>query len=264
MARVSQSAQRSFAPLPEHRRSAIRQKLNGKLFLKGGPKISDICQGAVGDCFVLAGLAALAHTRPRVIKKHITADCHGDVHVRMARGIQIVPPREMFVDRKTHEPLYAYPVGGATWVVLMENAMAMQAGGFAVLDKGGRPGDAVETLTGFKSVRRKVSSDADFARMVDALLKEIPCTAETWPEASRVDGTCFRLDHAYTVLGAGQSIALDPSSGYVDVLDPFGSCDDRPQTHPGSAFGLSEHGHHRVPWNDFKKYFLAYTTNRPV
>lgn len=52
------------------------------LFSKGGPVVADINQGSLGDCYYLAGLAAVAQDQPDLIKSMFTDNGNGTYGVR--------------------------------------------------------------------------------------------------------------------------------------------------------------------------------------
>jgi hypothetical protein len=52
---------------------------NRQLFAAGGPSSRDIRQGAVGDCWLMAGLGAAAQSNANSIRQTV-ADCRKSIH----------------------------------------------------------------------------------------------------------------------------------------------------------------------------------------
>lgn len=80
--RVEQSLQTSTATLQF-------SKISGRLYVKkpgesSGITPGDIMQGLMGDCYLLAGMAAVAKTNPEMIKQMITQNKDGSITVRFS------------------------------------------------------------------------------------------------------------------------------------------------------------------------------------
>jgi len=92
-----------------------------------GPQYNDIRQGAVGDCYFVASLAALADTDPEIIRQLVAPLGDGTCAVRFYRG-----GTSVFVRIDADLPTYsggslAYAkltASGETWVAMVEKAYA--------------------------------------------------------------------------------------------------------------------------------------------
>lgn len=113
---------------------------SGRPLFADGPEYDDVIQGSLGDCYFLAGLAALARQAPAVIEQSITELGDGTCAVRFYSGDE---PRYYRVDRD----LPAGPAcadrspDGELWVALLEKAFAQFRFGqnsYASLEGGGR------------------------------------------------------------------------------------------------------------------------------
>ncbi|MCK5945269.1 MAG: hypothetical protein KAI24_24990, partial [Planctomycetes bacterium] len=112
------------------------------LFGPGGPSEDDVLQGAVGDCYFMAVLSAIAHQQPEEIRKMVTSLGDGSYAVRFFRNGQ---PCYVRVDGDLWTTLggavqYAKPgPSGAIWVPIVEKAFAFfreGAGTFASINGG--------------------------------------------------------------------------------------------------------------------------------
>ena len=128
----------------------------------------DIHQGGLGDCFLLASLAAVASKEPQVLRKMIKQQ-QGSLAVWIqffdgepAKPVMVGPVDEQFAVYKPGtkagdkdlggQPLFAAPAGaqGAIWPLLIEKAYAIKFkdGSFAELNQGGKAPDAMTHITG--------------------------------------------------------------------------------------------------------------------
>jgi hypothetical protein len=99
------------------------------LFNNGTPQASDVCQGAVGDCYLLSALADVAYNNPDYIKSMIWSNGNGTYGVRFY-DVDNQKPIYVTVDDELNQ--YAAGWGnywswqvtgdGAAWVSLIEKA----------------------------------------------------------------------------------------------------------------------------------------------
>lgn len=102
------------------------------------PEAEDVDQGEVGDCWVLATLAALAHLAPAYLKSLVEVQDNGRFLVHLDKDIDVGPvidAREVDGEAQA-QPLYAH-FRRAAWVPVMEKA-------FARRDVAGRLEEAVD------------------------------------------------------------------------------------------------------------------------
>lgn len=120
-----------------------------------GDKIqpADICQGQVGDCWLMSAIACLAQVPGAIQRNFVIREYthYGRYKIRLfdkGKGWVTVPVDDWIPCRKgTTQPLFAKPSGDAAWVLLLEKAMAKHYGSYAALD-GGSTLWAFECLTG--------------------------------------------------------------------------------------------------------------------
>jgi Calpain family cysteine protease len=98
---------------------------SGVIFAKGGPKPSDIAQGALGDCTLLADMAEVADRNPALIQNMFINNGDGSVTVRLYHN---GAPDYVTVDAQLPSggQLYDRPVNGVLWPALLEKAMVQE------------------------------------------------------------------------------------------------------------------------------------------
>ena len=140
----------------------------GELF-RDGATVGDVVQGRngprhLGDCWLLASLAALAHSRPGMLEQAVTDHGDGTYTVRLyaeagatAEDIRVTGDLPQTADGRD---AYAQrPDPAELWVGIIEKAFAAHCGGWDAID-GGHPTHAWRILTGCKHVY-KISRRAD-------------------------------------------------------------------------------------------------------
>lgn len=135
-----------------------------KLFA-GGIQPGDICQGQLGDCWLMSALACLAHEEGAIQNVFLTDEynSYGCYKLKLFdkpanKKVTVVIDDMIPVKKGTCNAIFAKPQGEA-WVVLLEKALAKFKGSYNALD-GGSILWAFECLTGdyvFKFQRDKAS-----------------------------------------------------------------------------------------------------------
>jgi len=118
-------------------------------------------QGAIGDCFLIASLCAVAKDDPSLLQGMVQQTETGFV-VHAATDCYIshsLPTGNSAAN--SHGDVYGYSDDGATMVPIVEKAYAQRVGGYDVLGKGGYPEDALEWLTGRPAFARATSGAND-------------------------------------------------------------------------------------------------------
>ena len=131
------------------------------------PKTTDAAQGSLGDCFLVASLAAIANASPETIKDAITFNAStGTYSVRFyeEKGRNNFTPVQIEVDAylpskvgSKDDPAYAGDKGGVMWVAIAEKAYAKWKGGYDVIGEGGVMADAMQEISGVKSLSKQPS-----------------------------------------------------------------------------------------------------------
>lgn len=125
-----------------------------------GVNPDEICQGALGNCWLLAAAAALANQKSAINRVFSTHERNprGKYHLRLYNN-QEEAWEDLFIDdnipcdRKIWEkdgkavPVFSKPSGEALWVLLLEKAFAKSCGSYASIE-GGQTLWAVQAMTG--------------------------------------------------------------------------------------------------------------------
>lgn len=188
------------------------------LFSDAGPSQSDIKQGQLNDCYLLASLGSVATTDPSLIYNTITSLGDGTYAVRVMHG-RTAKYYEVNADLPTtygSSPAYAgLGQDGALWVALVEKAFALDKGGsYAKLDTGGWMGNVYKSL----GLGARTAGATAFTAVAAALASGDPVTVATKKRQSSVSSLVS--NHAYTV----RSIQLDSKGHLVSMtlVNPWG------------------------------------------
>jgi len=93
------------------------------LFSSAGPAYSDIRQGAVGDCYLLAGLSAIAMDAPRMLRQNLVDFNDGTFGIRLGNNFYRVDSDLPVANSRSANPAYAgFGAEGSLWVALVEKA----------------------------------------------------------------------------------------------------------------------------------------------
>lgn len=218
-----------------------KARYTGPLFIDG-PAPSDVKQGAIGNCFFPAALAAVAHVRPDAIEDMIKDNGDGTYTVRFYSGDWSGPGAPAYIDvdadlysRSYGGPVYGASLGGSTaadkmelWFPLVEKAYAKWKGGYRDIGKGGVSGRVMQEVMGARydyEVLAATSADNVYAILQRAEQKGWPATAGTFGKerADLYTNTGVYANHAYSILGTEE----ENGTKYVKLRNPWG------QSEPG-------------------------------
>jgi uncharacterized protein YukE len=254
-------------PTSKHVSVADETSLAGALYPNGTPTAADVKQGAVGDCWLLSALAAMAGSDDgrKKIMNMIHVNDNGTYTITFADLTAVTITGELYVD-VDNKPVYAQAAGGQNdnWVQIIEKAYAARnAKGFPSLD-GGDQDDALRILGGYKTttldLNPSFSFDPSDAEIVRAIRKALdagkPVTAS---------GPIKGGPHAWTI--------TDVRDGFVHVRNPWGDGQDEKAfidmlkgplhfVGPYSTYKTDDPGTLRVPVKEFTNGFdnLEYAT----
>lgn len=225
----------------------------GRPFLPGegdGSDIhpSDVRQGSIGDCYLLASLAAIAQQNPEAIRRMIRANEDGTYtvtlyqhHSPLAFWEPRFEPVEVTVTpdfpTRNGAPVFAHPgdaSGGEQelWVMLIEKAYAQSHSSYGAIE-GGFGSDAMQHLTGAPSEwhlpqavsfsdladhfeaghAMTASSLADLRLEVGELSLDIPDFTRSNP---LYQGNALHASHEYYVSG------IDRAAQTISLRNPWG------------------------------------------
>jgi hypothetical protein len=235
-------------------------RYTGPLYVNGvSPE--DVKQGAIGNCYFPAALAAIAHTKPQAIKDAIKDNGDGTYSVRFYSGAGPYR-REVFIDvdgdlysRSYGGPVYGQSLGGSLdkdkmelWYPIIEKAYAQWKGSYEAIGNGGVTGNVMREVLGVSSQHSGVSehnADRVFQLLKVAEQKGRVATAGTYgaSESARYTNSGLYANHAYSVFG----VVEDNGQRYVKLRNPWG------QSEPG--FDGKNDGIFKLELEKFAKYY---------
>ena len=192
------------------------------LFSSFGPDEDDVRQGALGDCWFLATLSAVALQNPERIRSHVTDLGDGTYAVMLFEdGVRhyyrVDNDLPVQVDDNSR---LAYARGGAEgslWVAVVEKAAAIHFGGEYGDIEGGFGADAFDAL-GISNQEYDVDDDNIAATMKAYLDAGHAITVSTiWTMSGFDVGENWVPSHLYTVVG------IDLEAGTIRVRNPWAS-----------------------------------------
>ena len=125
---------------------------------------SDIRQGAIGDCFLIAPIYDLARRNPETIHNMMKDNGDGTVTVRLfeKQGDNTFKPQFITVDKSVPDnDAHAEDV---LWVQMIEKAYAVQQGSFDSITYGGHSHEVFESLLGVSSTKSEMPSGVQTAK----------------------------------------------------------------------------------------------------
>jgi hypothetical protein len=209
-------------------------RFTGPLFIDG-VKPDDVRQGAIGDCYFPAAMAAVASMKPDAIKEAIKDNGDGTYSVRFYENGNKSRPVDIKVDgdlyaRSYGGPVYGSSLGGSTepakmelWFPLMEKAYAQWKGSYETIGAGGVAGKVMSEVLGKSYNYENLSSgnqDQMFDRITRAAANGQPMAAGTYgtDQADKYTNTGVYANHAYSVLGT----ETENGTKYVKLRNPWG------------------------------------------
>ncbi len=212
------------------------ERFTGPLFIDE-PKADDVRQGAIGNCYFPAAMAAIASARPDLIKNMIKDNGDGTYTVKFtphssssgaSRPVEIKVDGDLYA-RSYGGPIYGSSLGGSTapdtmelWYPLIEKAYAQWKGSYDTIGNGGVAGQVMADVMG-KGYRYENISAANKDRVYEMIKKAAvnkqPMAAGTYgtEDAARYTNTGVYANHAYSVLGVEES----NGARYVKVRNPW-------------------------------------------
>ncbi|HEX2735949.1 MAG TPA: C2 family cysteine protease [Polyangiaceae bacterium] len=249
-------------------------KVEGELFGDKGPKLGNIDQGNLGDCFFLASVGAVVADDPTAIRNAIRDNADGTYSVRFYHDtlfghepVWITVNGELPVD-SNGRLAYAQGVDSDAdgklelWVPIMEKAYAKYVdkygaddgkSGYADIGAGGSSRAAIEALTGRSAHFDTLpSGDAKLESMLSAANDGRQVVVSTKDKGA--DGWVGH--HAYTVVGTYEK----DGETMVMLRNPWGS------TEPDAADKgkKANDGLFSVSLDELRKHVRGVSSNEPA
>jgi hypothetical protein len=275
----AKAAARPPASLQKRFESAYR-RINGakrELFADETPDIDHCHQGPLGDCFVVAGIGALAHRDSASIRKMITPRDDGSFKVEFpdGRGVTIEPltDAEYALTSTTGDEGY--------WLSVLEKAYGALRNGARpsskqteettdAIARGGSLATTLQALTGHAIDKttlrsRAVKDDAAAASIAATVRSKLLAAMKDHRLAGCGTGKdpCppgINLTHAYAILG------YNPDTDAILLWNPHGNT-FRPRGDAGLKNGYpTRAGQFEIPVTDFVRVFngMSVETERPA
>ena len=213
------------------------ERFTGPLFIDE-PKADDVRQGAIGNCYFPAAMAAVASARPDVIKNMIKDNGDGTYTVKFtpsssyggaSRPVEIKVDGDLYA-RSYGGPIYGGSLGGSTapdkmelWFPLIEKAYAQWKGSYDAIGNGGVAGQVMSDVMGKGYKYENISAankDRIFEMIKTAAANKQPMAAGTYgtEDAAKYTNTGVYAHHAYSVMGVEE----ENGTKYVKVRNPWG------------------------------------------
>ena len=189
------------------------QKYEGELFLARdgvkAPSVMDVDQGALGDCYLIAAMGAVAASSPGIIKDMISYDAATGQYTvtfqEMQSGGRFKPHKEtvdayMPTRRGSSGPgrmAYAMsdgtfdPNNQAMWPAIIEKAYAQWKGGYEAIGGGGNSARTMQAFTGVRSVSAAMPAADKVVPMFEAWQAEnkaVVCGTQDWKDQRSITG----------------------------------------------------------------------------
>lgn len=212
------------------------------------PSPMDVVQGAVGDCWLMASLATLAHHHPDVISSMVKDNFDGTYSVHFADGEVVTVSGDVWLQPGvvSENPESEYggystvlygararsdrPAGGPQWPWIIEKAMATRYGSYGNLNAG-MPAWALGVLYNKETFTQQMQPDGSLYQWENLKKGVISPAFEVAPDGVGSSPLDERMlsnptvvgikDHAYAVLGVTER----NGEQYARLYNPYGTDD---------------------------------------
>lgn len=232
----------------------------GALFVDGVDD-TDVIQGSIANCYMVASFAAVADQHPEAIENAIRDNGDGTFTVRLhepsyygeATSVEVVVDGQL-----PGGDALRYGKGAdrqELWVPLLEKAFAQWKGSYDAIGNGGSPGMVMGALLGtrdaYSGLYESMDADELYGRLAAAFEGGQAVVAATHGKdrSDLYSGSGLYAWHAYTVLGVSE----EGGEKFVQLRNPWG------KSEPGSD-GQND-GVFKLPVADFAKYYAGYWAN---
>jgi hypothetical protein len=215
------SGQRISDPSYDSKAKGYTAIWNQSLFCTNGIKKSDVRQGQVGDCGLLAGFAAVADKKPWRIKDAVVDLGDGTYAVRfkvfgMDTYYRVDNDLPVTAAGTTNLAYARLGNGGCMWTAILEKAEATVEGSYGALTATDM--ELPYLRLGSNTFEHWTSDDEDMMYEMASYLsqgKMISAATENWGEFHH--GDSLVSNHAYEV------VQVNTSTGMIELYNPWGT-----------------------------------------
>jgi len=245
------------------------KRFTGPLYTDG-LAATDVKQGQIGNCYMPAGVASVAHVMPEVIKEMIKDNGNGSYTVTFKeedyrnggyKNKEITVDADLYV-RSYGGPLYGSSSGSTSpdkmemWWPVLEKAFAQWKGSFNAIGNGGVASEVIEAIVGRPNADLSIRYSDEtkvWNKIKTSVDNKMPVAAGTYgkDEASRYTNTGVHSNHAYSILGYEER----GGEKYVNIRNPWG------ETEPWPGDGKND-GIFALKLKDFMKLYQTVYTVR--
>lgn len=194
---------------------------------------SDVCQGALGDCWLLAAFATLCE-RKTFIQNCFVTRCYNPrckyvirLYDQDTKGFYTVTVDDYIPCDANNRPLFTKFNGTEMWPLLLEKAYAKSKGSYAAIE-GGRPINALIDLTGYLGETFVGPfTDKDFAKLQRCFNKGCLLAAGSHGrDNTRVEGrgavkSTIVGGHAYSILNIKTPMLTTKNIRLLKIRNPW-------------------------------------------
>mgnify|MGYP002036830546 CR=1 FL=1 len=233
-----------------HKESTEYEDLQGTAFVQqpdhdNAIADEDVNQGSLGDCYWMAGMAAVARDNANLIERAVSDNGDGtfDVTLYDENNRPVTMTVDGAVPVEGDRAKYARPTAGAAddrtemWPLLLEKAHAQMGGGYEPIE-GGFPGEAVRAITGQKraTTRTQWEGDEDLTEQLGGALDAGQVVTAWTASEKRTSDEVKKLMDEYVVYAnhAYSFRSVNTTSGMVSMRNPWGTKHPKPM--PMSVF----------------------------
>ncbi|HVL12430.1 MAG TPA: C2 family cysteine protease [Gemmata sp.] len=203
----------------------VYKRFGGPLFSASGPRLGDIDQGGLGDCWLLAGLGAIALDSPTAIRQNVVDFGDGTYGVRLGNNFYRVDGDLPATSSTSTNPAYAgLGAEGSLWAAIVEKAYAHYrtgANSYASLE-GGWSVEVNQAFGASSTTNNTISSYSSATALGNAMYNAwLGYNAVTIGFTSIPSGNVGLIDdHMYTVVSFTRNAAGNVT--HVTLRNPWG------------------------------------------
>ncbi len=200
------------------------QDIEGDIFVDGAA-LTDVQQGAAGDCYFVAALASIVEHNPEMLENMITDNQNGTYTVSFGGDLGDVTVDDDFAVYQNGNTVYAGTDSGAgteLWVAIIEKAFAQANGSYEAIESG-NAAVAIGQITGQTSFTSSHPSNFQPADLQASLANNQSITASSLSSNNgKKEETAFGIvtSHAYVVTDVQQNAN---GKWVVTVYNPWGN-----------------------------------------